>query len=308
MTVTVVYDLDADLAKLGTYESAWKAQKEKLSWAADTINTAANNVVGRGWEGDAAGRYDGHRRKLVADLDECADLAGKAAVAVEACISTLRFNQGQLDSEKAKIKGKVRITEYGSGGMVELSPDDEDETELVDKLVRAYNEIRGRVDRQLREQTEAFRSAVTQFKAFESRWTRRTLRTLNWNVQQGGDGNWVRGRGHQKGDMGDLAQRLIDGKVDVATLQELFGGGAKQLQAELNERDPDGHWEVHFGPASKKLQGEKLFLLQGDFGNAVAVRTGSGLIATEDPTTIGLGRGDGDEDRSATKVRVVVDR
>ncbi|GAB2678556.1 hypothetical protein [Nocardia goodfellowii] len=305
MAVTYVKDLEADLAKLGSYESAWKSLKEKSSWAADTINGAANSVVGRGWAGPASERYDGHRRKLVADVDKCADLAGRAATAVNACIHTLRFNQAQLDNEKSKLQGKVRMS-VDSDGVVTLDPQDEDEDELVEKLVKAYNDIRARVDAQLAPQTAAFRAAVTEFKTLESTWTRRTLRTLNWNVQQGGNGNKFRAKqGYQNGDMGELAQRVIDGKVDVATLQELFGSGAKKLQEELNERDPNGNWEVHFGPASWKGQARYLGI-PADFGNAVAVRTGSGLIATGDPTVTDLGPGD--EKRSATRVRVIVDR
>ncbi|MFC9894584.1 hypothetical protein ACFVMC_12925 [Nocardia sp. NPDC127579] len=304
MAVTYVQDLDADLTKLGSYESAWKAQQEKLSWAADTINAAAATVVGRGWAGPASERYDTHRRNLVADLDDCADLAGKAARAVGACIHTLRFNQGQLDGEKAKVRGKVQVTEHSPGGLVELSASDEDAEELVGELVKAYNEIRDRVDKQLTGQTEAFQAATARFRAFESRWTRRTLRTLNWNVQQGGDGNAFGGQGHQDHDMDELAQRLIDGKVDVATLQELFGTGARALQAELNLRDPDGKWEVHFGEASGKRQTENLWQ-KGQFGNAVVVRTGSGLD-TGSPTVTDLGPGD--EGRSATRVRVTVQR
>ncbi|WP_194814978.1 hypothetical protein [Nocardia sp. XZ_19_385] len=306
MALTVVYDLDADLAKLGSFESAWKAQKEKLTWAADTINNAANSVVGEGWSGPAATRYNSHRGKLVADLDECADLAGKAAAAVGACIHTLRFNQGQLENEKAKLKGKVPMTEYGAGGAVELNPEDgeEDQIELVDKLVKSYNEIRGRVDTKLNVEAGEFKSAMAKFKAFESTWSRRTLRTLNWNVQQGGGGNKLWGQGHQIHDMGELAQRLIDGKVDVATLQEMFGDGAQLLQVALDKQDADGNWVVHFGPASMKGQWTNSGF-SSEFGNAVAVRTGSGLTAG-DPTVADLG--DGDEGRSSTRVRVTVDR
>ncbi|MEV6275075.1 hypothetical protein [Nocardia sp. NPDC051832] len=304
MAPVVVYDLDADLAKLGTYQTAWKSQQEKLSWAAETINQAAGKVVGSGWQGPASVRYDSHRGKLVADLDECADLAGKVATAVGACIHTLRFNQGQLDNEKAKLNGKVPFTETGLRGAVEFNPADDEQQELVGKLVTAYTEIRGRVDKQLANDTETFQSATAKFKDYESKWTRRTLRTLNWNVQQGGKGNKPWGQGHQMHDMGELAQRLIDGKVDVATLQELFGDGAAMLQTALDRLDPEGNWEVHFGKASMKNQTVDLWW-PNPFGNAVAVRTGSGL-STGDVTVTDLG--DGDEGRSVTRVPITVDR
>ncbi|MGV9678204.1 hypothetical protein ACWDSJ_23245 [Nocardia sp. NPDC003482] len=318
-TVTV-FDLDADLGKLGEFESVWKAQQEKLSWAADTINAAANRVVGGDhWAGGAATRFDGHRRKIVADLDAAAELAGKAATAISSCIHVLRYNQGLLNNEKAKLNGKVTWRETGVGGTVEIGPADAKYTALVKDVVTAYDEIRDRVDKQLKPQADLFTSAVSQLKTWESTWSKRTLRMLNWNIQQGGDGNKVHWpwdkkpdserQGNQKGDMGDLAQRLIDGKVDVATLQEVFKDGADQLQKELDKRaGPGEKWEVHFGPASDKGEGSH-YGLKNEFGNAVVVRTGNG-VTTESPTVTELGKGgpgDG-ETRSTTRVHVNVNR
>ncbi|MCM6773907.1 hypothetical protein NDR87_10540 [Nocardia sp. CDC159] len=314
-TVTV-QDLDADLGQLGEFEAGWKAQKEKLSWAADTINNAARTVVGGHWAGPASERYDQHRRKLVADLDEGAELAGKAATAVGACIHVLRFNQGLLNNEKAKLDGKVAIREYGSG-LIELMPTDEEQTELVAQVAKAYEQIRGRVDQQLKAQTATIRAAATRLQALEATWTKRTLRMLNWNIQQGGDGNKVGNflstgenqQGTQNGDFGRIAQRIIDGKVDVATLQEVFKNGSQQLQAELDKRAAPGEkWEVHFGPASNKNQGERLGW-PSEFGNAVVVRTGHG-VTTGGTTVTDLGPGGpkDTENRSTTKVHIDVNR
>ncbi|MFG1793279.1 hypothetical protein [Nocardia sp. NPDC049149] len=298
-----VWDLDADPKKLTAFEDGWKAQAEKLSWAADTINGAANRVVGRRWQGPAAERYNGHRRKLVGDLDECAELAGKAARAVGECIQVLEFNQGLLNNEKAKVTAKVP-SQAGLSGRVDFYPEDDAQTKLVNELVQTYEEIRGRVDEKLNPHIAVFTAATSRLQAWERTWGARTLRMLNWNIQQGGDGNrfWDE-QGTQQEDFATLAKRLIDGKVDIATLQEVFKNGADKLQQELDKLEP-GQWQVHFGPGSEKGQMEQ-FGLENDFGNVVAVRTGNGV--TTDGTSV-TDLGPGDEGRSTTKVRVNLDR
>ncbi|MCT2584466.1 hypothetical protein [Actinophytocola gossypii] len=71
------------LGSLDALEDAWKSQVKQLSWAADTINDTANRVIGgEAWMGETAQRYDQHRRKLVDDLDRCAELTGKVARAL----------------------------------------------------------------------------------------------------------------------------------------------------------------------------------------------------------------------------------
>ncbi|MGW4365743.1 hypothetical protein ACWEKT_08860 [Nocardia takedensis] len=300
-----VLNLGADLGRLATYESAWKAQREKLSWAADTINDAANRVLGEDvWTGPAAGRYDAHRRELVADLDACADSTGKVASALGACISTLRYHQGLLDTARSKVEPLVR--HYTDDHKVVFFPEGDEETQLVADLDSAYYGIRSRADSALNHQLEIIEAAVTRLRAADTAWSKRTLRMLNWNIQQGGDGNNLLGigQGNQKHDMKEIARRILDGKVDVATLQEVFRDGAEELGRQLNALAPPGErWEVHFGPASERTQFYRPWG-SDDFGNVVLVRTGDGLSTGEVSVT---DLGPGDEPRSATSVRVEVD-
>ncbi|MEN3615373.1 hypothetical protein AAH979_38465 [Plantactinospora sp. ZYX-F-223] len=58
------------------------------------------------WTGETADRYDQHRRKLVADLDDCAELAGKVAGALGECAQTLRHNQEMLTREREKLSNR----------------------------------------------------------------------------------------------------------------------------------------------------------------------------------------------------------
>jgi hypothetical protein len=134
---------------------------------------------------------------------------------------------------------------------------------------------------------------------------------LNYNIQQGGGGNNWRHRtpGTDPGDFGALAQRMIDGDIDVATLQEVFVGGGDELERELNARAAPGeHYEVVFGEASKKWQWSNggLPVIGGasGFGNAVVVRTGHG-VSSGFQSVPELPKGD--EGRSATKVEVKLD-
>ncbi|MCT2584467.1 hypothetical protein [Actinophytocola gossypii] len=117
------------------------------------------------------------------------------------------------------------------------------------------NEIRGRVDRELHGQAEVFTSAVGELRAWERTWSARTLKMVNWNIQQGGGGNavWPRndGVGTESKDIDGLAARLMAGEVDIATLQEMWKGDAEKLEKALDERAAPGEkWEVHFGKAS----------------------------------------------------------
>ncbi|MFC6015331.1 hypothetical protein ACFP2T_03855 [Plantactinospora solaniradicis] len=305
-----LWDLEADPATLDALENAWKSQVKQLSWAAETISGAANQVIGsESWTGETADRYDQHRRKLVVDLDNCAELAGKVARALGECAQVLRHNQEMLTAERQKL-AKIKSSE--AGGKLTFHPADEQETKLVNDAIQLANDIRARVDRELNPQAATFNSALGQLRGWENTWSARNLRMLNYNIQQGGGGNspwpWNKDVGTDQGDFGTLAQRMIDGKVDVATLQEVFEDGATKLEEELNKRAAPGEkWEVHFGPASKEWQADDGFpVIRGreDFGNAVVVRTGNG-VSTGFVSVPMLSPGD--EDRSATKVEIRLD-
>lgn len=300
-----VRNLGADLGRLAVYESTWKAQQEKLSWAADTINSAANRALGTDvWAGPAANRYDTHRRELVADLDDCADAAGQIADAIGACIATLRFHQGLLDAARAAVEPRVR--HYTDDDTIVFLPEDDEQGRLVDDLDSTYYQVRSRADSALNQQHGIMQSAASRLEAAKTRWSRRTLRMLNWNIQQGGDGNnlFSFGQGTQTNDMDEIARRIADADVDVVTLQEMFRDGAEALGRELDKLAPPGEkWEVHFGPASERTQWYSP-LGDREFGNAVLVRVGDG-VTTGDVSVTDLGPGD--EPRSATRVRINVD-
>lgn len=308
-SVANLWDLEADLATLDALEGAWKSQVKQLSWAADTINDTANRVVGgAAWVGETADRYDQHRRKLVGDLDKCAELTDKVARALGECAQVLRHNQGLLTTEQQKL---ANIRSDNAGGKLTFYPANDQEKKLVNDAVQAANEIRGRVDQELNAQAEVFNSALGQLRGWERTWSARTMRMVNYNIQQGGGGNspwpWSDEVGTDEGDLGKLAQRIIDGKVDVATLQEVFKGSAEKLEEELNKRAAPGErFEVHFGKASNEWHADDGgFPIKGkeDVGNAVVVRTGNGV--TTGPTSV-HDLGPGDEPRSATKVQINV--
>ncbi|MCI2423647.1 hypothetical protein MOQ72_40205 [Saccharopolyspora sp. K220] len=289
LMVEDVFNLQADLQAIYAYWKAWKQQAEKLSWAADTISDAANRALtDDSWAGETADRYNEHRKKLVADLDDCAKLADKIAAALGACNEILESGQNQLTTERAKLSGIPGLNPpYLIQGL------DGKQQKLVNDALKAANEIRARVDEQLNEEAEVFKSAVQDFQVWQGHWSGRQLRMLNLNIQQGGDGAWpIIDDGTEDGDIGPLAQRMLDNKINVATMQEVREGTPEKLQEELNKRDPGGHWKVQFQPAD------------GDMGNAVAVRTGDGVTAGQ---AFKHDLGDkGDEPRAATEVPIYV--
>ncbi|RZS43233.1 hypothetical protein EV193_102212 [Herbihabitans rhizosphaerae] len=306
--VSDLWNLEADPATLDSLEDAWKSQVKQLSWAADTITSAANRVVGsEAWKGETAERYDQHRRKIVKDLDKCADLTGNVARALGECAQTLRHNQSQLTAERHKLNN---IRSDNAGGTLTFRPKDPQEAKLVNEAIKAANEIRGRVDRELNAKAAVFKAALGQLTAWERAWSARTLKMLNWNVQQGGDGNKIWPRNDDKGtesrDIGDLAAQLRVNNVDVATLQEIFKDDAEKLEKALNDgAEPGEKWEVQFGKGSERWHQEDngLFPFKGkdDFGNAIVVRTGNGV--TTGPSAV-TDLGPGDEPRSATRTQI----
>jgi uncharacterized protein YukE len=309
-TTSDLWDLRADPAALDSLEGLWKSQARQLSSAADIVDRAASRVLGgEAWTGDTAERYDSHRRTLVADLDACAELANTVARALGACADTLRYNQNLLDAERRKL---AHVPCSDAGGTLTFHPADAEQTALVREAIATAQAIRSRVDQQLNAQASVFNAALGQLQGWQGRWSARTLRMLNYNIQQGGKGNhWLnRKPGHDHGDFGELAQRIIDGDVDIATLQEVFRSGAEELERELNKRAAPGErWEVHFGKASQKHYASNggipvLPGLNEDFGNAVVVRTGRG-VRTGAPRVHDLGPGD--EGRSTTQVPIFVD-
>lgn len=109
------------------------------------------------------------------------------------------------------------------------------------------------------------------------------IKQLSWAADTiTGAANRVIGGDSWAGETAERYEQHRRKLVADLELQEVFRGGADELRQELNRQDPAGKWEVHFGEATDKYQwsngGAPPVLGASDgFGNAVVVRTGSGL-------------------------------
>jgi hypothetical protein len=281
----------------------WLGRANDLEEAQDLLDRAANRVVdGEYWTGQTADAFSQHRERLTADLRTCADLAKEVVTALNTCADVLRYDQSLLTEERNRLAVPVSH----SGSDLIFHPADDDQEQTVRTAIATAREIRQRVDDELARQRTVLTNALSPLEEQKERWTARTLRMLNFNIQEGGEGNkplpWNRGDHGYQGRMDELADRIVNGRVDVATLQEIFRVDAEGLQEELDERAAPGErWEVHFGQASEKWRGSGVIPGQEDFGNAVVVRTTNDLQTTGTETTR---IGDGDGGRSAIEVNM----
>lgn len=80
--------------------------------------------------------------------------------------------------------------------------------------------------------------------------------------------------GIQGDELDQVAQGIIDGRVDVASLQEVFEGDAERI-AELIEEMGGGQYEVRFDKATEKPDTSRFTGIDNNkpFGNAILVRT-----------------------------------
>lgn len=304
ITVSNLWDLEADPATLEANAVTWLERAADLQEAQDLIDLAANRVVdGEYWTGQTADAFTTHREKLTADLGDCAELAGQVVTALNACANLLRYNQGLL-TEELNLLAAVPVTR--SGRQLTFHPEDDAQEQLVRNAIVTAHDVRQRVDDQLEAQRTVLANALPTLEEQKGRWTARTLRMLNFNIQEGGEGNkaapWSRGDHGYQGRMDELADRIVNGQVDVATLQEIFRVDAEGLQRELDERAAPGErWEVQFGQASEKWRGSGIIPGKEDFGNAVVVRTTDDLQVTDTENTE---IGDGDGGRAALEVEM----
>lgn len=307
ITVPDLWDLEAEPATVEADAAAWLERAAELQEAQDLVDLAANRVVdGEYWTGQTAEAFTTHRERLTADLGACAELAGQVVAALNACANLLRYNQGLLSEEWALL---AAVPLSRSGRQVTFHPADEAQETLVRNAIATAREVRRRVDDQLEVQRAVLENALPALEEQKERWTARTMRMLNFNIQEGGEGNkaapWSRGDHGYQGRMDELADRIVNGRVDVATLQEIFRVDAEGLQRELDERAAPGErWEVRFGQASEKWRGSGIIPGREDFGNAVVVRTTDDLQVTGSENTR---IGDGDGGRAALEVELEVD-
>lgn len=130
-----------------------------------------------------------------------------------------------------------------------------------------------------------------------------SLRTMTWNIGRGANNIWEpwADGGTQYEELDQIAQGIVDGRVDVAMLQEVFRGDA-EIIAQYIEEKGGGHYEVRFDEAAFKWETE------GGFGNAILVRTdGPHAISLDGEAFSEQLPGDGDEGRSVTGYELTVD-
>lgn len=137
-----------------------------------------------------------------------------------------------------------------------------------------------------------------------------TVMTLNAGGNATGNEPWD-SNGMDPGDVDELAQRIVDGDADVATLQEIWQMDVSALEEKLEEMTGD-EWDMHFVEASGKIRydddWEGTIYTSQPFGNLIAVRRGDGVAYSELAGTEKLdGSGDewdGSDGRSAVGVQI----
>src|SRR5688572_22810859 len=125
ITVSNLWDLEADPGRLEANAVAWLGRADDLREAQDLVDRAANRVVdGEYWTGQTAEAFTLHRERLTADLETCAGLANEVVSALNTCADLLRYNQGLLTEERHRLAA-IPVTH--SGAELTFHPADEAE-------------------------------------------------------------------------------------------------------------------------------------------------------------------------------------
>lgn len=272
-----LWDLHASPSAVQTLADAWERASESAREAADTVERAARNVFSdEAWEGATAEAYDSHRRKFGRDLEEFADKAKAVARGLEELADMLRSGQGNLDNERDRISDVFRIGE----DQLVFFPEDDEQADRVRSAIEAASEIRAGVDEKLEGVRRGFGSVSSELAAIGENWAPRSVRVMDMNIFQGGDGNDPGDpEGTDPGDIPSLGQRILDEEVDVATFQETFDGSMHELQDWLNEHSPPGErWRLDFQPGTTAGQypgvDEDEDPIEDEFGVTTLVREG----------------------------------
>jgi len=138
------------------------------------------------------------------------------------------------------------------------------------------------------------------------------LRLMTLNVG-GGHGNMIyESDGMDPGDVNELALRIANQEVDVATLQEVWKMDLPELERQLEHITGDD-WDLHFAQASTKFRSDDDWAgtVYGNqsFGNVIAVRKGDGVSHSElvGEQKLDAPGDDGSDGRVAISVRVYTD-
>jgi endonuclease/exonuclease/phosphatase family metal-dependent hydrolase len=129
----------------------------------------------------------------------------------------------------------------------------------------------------------------------------------------GGAGNMVyKSDGMDPGDVNELALRIANEGVDVATLQEVWKMDLPELERQLEHITGDD-WDLHFAQASTKVRSDDdwagTVYPNQPFGNVIAVRKGDGVTHSEvvGEQKLDAPGDDGSDGRVAISVRVYTD-
>ena len=138
------------------------------------------------------------------------------------------------------------------------------------------------------------------------------LRVMTLNVGGGWKNELFNSDGMDPGDVDELARRIANHDVDVATLQEVWAMDVPELERQLEQITGDD-WDLHFAQASTKVRCDDdnwgTLHLDQPFGNVVAVRLGDGVARSElvGEQKLDAPGDDGSDGRVAISVRVFTD-
>lgn len=138
------------------------------------------------------------------------------------------------------------------------------------------------------------------------------LRVMTLNVGGGYKNEPYNSDGMDPGDVDELARRIANQEVDVATLQEVWQMDLPELERQLEQITGDD-WDLHFAQASTKPRWDDdwagSFYLNQPFGNVIAVRNGDGVAGSQlvGEQKLDAPGDDGSDGRVAISVRVFTD-
>ena len=135
---------------------------------------------------------------------------------------------------------------------------------------------------------------------------------MTLNVGGGWKNELFNSDGMDPGDVDELARRIANQDVDVATLQEVWAMDVPELERQLEQITGDD-WDLHFAQASTKVRCDDdnwgTLHLDQPFGNVIAVRLGDGVARSElvGEQKLDARGDDGSDGRVAISVRVFTD-
>lgn len=165
------FDLKADPAKLDKAATNWRDLGTAADTVGDDLHKAAGKLLdksGQEWKGDTRSTFETHKTALVKSM-----LGGKAkadtvAGALEGMATVLRNRQGDLDTLKSKLLG--RVSHVVSGAQITFSPANPKETKGVMDAVAAARGIRNGLDTQLGTHSSTLSTAVYEWESISTQW------------------------------------------------------------------------------------------------------------------------------------------